>query len=347
MNEDFWFFTSVKPNWRRVALCDTSCRCGTRQQWGLDMTGRTSELSQRISNRLLHEILSGALPGGQHISAQQVADRYGVSRTPVREALEGLEGQEVLVRQPNRGFFVANDLPTGVTPPPDAVVADQDNGYQRLADDWLTNKIPDEVTEQFLRQRYGWTKAKVGDLLIRAAREGWAERKEGYGWRFLPVAKTPEAFDQIYRLRMAIEPTAMLEPTFELDHKVLSEQRRIQEGMLNGEINTAPGETLLENGSLFHEEIIKLSGNPFFLMALQRVNRMRRLMEYRAEVNRERLIEQCTEHLEILSLLEAGEIIDASYRMRQHLSGALKRKSPLTWGWAADKSARGNHSDGE
>ena len=299
---------------------------------------RTSELSRKISNRLLHDIVAGKLLAGRHISAQQVADRYGVSRTPVREALKCLEGQGVLIRQANRGYFVADRLPDTVKKQLVEAGPASGDAYQDLANDWLTNQIPEEVTEQFLRQRYRWTKAKVGDLLLRAAREGWAERKEGYGWRFLPVAKTPEAFDEIYRFRLAIEPTAMLEPSFELDRKVLDEQRRIQEGMLDMDMATAPGQSLLENGSLFHEEIIKLSGNPFFLTALQRVNRMRRLMEYRAEVNHERLVEQCTEHLEILNLLERGEIVDASYRMRQHLSGALKRKSPLARNWAADSS---------
>lgn len=306
---------------------------------------RTSELSRKISNRLLHDILAGSLEGGQHISAQQVADRYGVSRTPVREALISLESQDVLVREANRGYFVAETLPARIKSTLAAADPQESDDYQSLADDWLTNELPEEVTEQFLRQKYGWTKAKVGDLLIRAAREGWAERKEGYGWRLLPVAKTPEAFDAIYRFRMAVEPAAMLEPSFELDRKVLDEQRRLQEGMLDMDMDAAHGESLLESGSIFHEEIIKLSGNPFFLMALQRVNRMRRLMEYRAEVNRERLIEQCTEHLEILSLLEAGNIVDASYRMRQHLSGALKRKSPLTWSWAADASGQDRLAD--
>ncbi|WP_221929494.1 GntR family transcriptional regulator [Ruegeria faecimaris] len=312
----------------------------TNSRLVIRVPGRTSELSKKISNRLLHDIVSGSILAGQHISAQQVADRYGVSRTPVREALINLENQSVLIRQTNRGYFVADKIPSKVnatlvdTPP------DGHEDYQALANDWLTNQIPEDVTEQFLRQRYGWTKTKVNDLLVRASREGWIERKEGYGWRFLPVAKTPEAFDQIYRFRMAIEPVAMLEPTFELDHRVLSEQRRIQEGMLNMDLNSAPDESLLKNGSLFHEELIKLSGNPFFLMSLQRVNRMRRLMEYKAEINRDRLIEQCSEHLEILSLLERGSVADASYRMRQHLSGALKRKSPLAWSWAAD-----NHSE--
>jgi len=208
--------------------------------------------------------------------------------------------------------------------------------YQRLSNDWLIDQLPEEVTEQYLRQEYGWTKTKIQEILVRASREGWAERKEGYGWRFLPVAKTPEAFDQIYRFRLSIEPTAMMEPTFKLDRKVLTEQRRIQEHMLSADLGSMFDESLLANGSIFHEEIIKLSGNPFFHMALQRVNRMRRLMEYRAQIDHARLVEQCTEHLQILDLLEAGDVVAASYKMRQHLSGALKRKSPLAWSWASE-----------
>ncbi len=308
------------------------------------MSIRTSELSRKISNRLLNDIAAGTLSAGQHISAQQVANSYGVSRTPVREALETLEAQSVLIRQPNRGFFVSETLPSEIKNSLSKAPGHGLSDYQLLANCWLTDQIPEDVTEQFLRQRYGWTKAKVGDLLVRAAREGWAERKEGYGWRLLPVAKTPEAFDEIYRFRMAIEPSALLEPSFQLDRKVLDEQRRVQEGMLEMDMHISPGQPLLENGSLFHEAIIKMSGNPFFLMSLQRVNRMRRLMEYRAEANRARLIEQCTEHLEILTLLERGNIIDASDLMRQHLSGARKRKSPLTLNWAA---ANSNSTDTE
>lgn len=295
---------------------------------------RFSDLSKKISRRLAEDIAMGNLACGEHIAAQQIADRYDVSRTPVREALEALEDKGLLIRRVNRGYFVPDILPEHLSELVDMQTADDVDDYQRLADDWLTNELPAEVTEQLLRERYGWTKAKVSDLLARAAREGWAERKEGYGWRFLPVAKTPEAFDEIYRFRMAIEPAAMLEPSFHLDRKVLSEQRRIQEGMLDMDHASVPPKSLLENGSLFHEEIIKLSGNPFFHMALQRVNQMRRLMEYRAEINVERLVEQCTEHLEILSLLEGGNVADASYKMRQHLSGALKRKSPIAWNWA-------------
>ncbi len=297
---------------------------------------RSSELSVRISRRLTHDIASGAIAAGQHVGTQQVADRYGVSRTPVREALSTLEGAGLLKRQANRGYFV----PNGIAETAQQWLEDQNKAtidpYQMLANDWLVNKLPEEVTEQYLRQTYGWTKSRVNEILLRANREGWVERKAGYGWRFLPVAKTPEAFDQIYRFRLSIEPAAMMEPTFALDRKVLDEQRRLQDQMLDTDLGGVPDETLLANGSTFHEEIIQLSGNPFFLMSLQRVNRMRRLMEYRAKIDRGRLVEQCTEHLEILDLLESGDVVGASYKMRQHLSGALKRKSPLAWSWASD-----------
>lgn len=296
----------------------------------------SSELSNRISKRIAQEISTGSLATGEHLGAQQVADRYGVSRTPVREAMQFLEKQGLLVREANRGYFVAetasSDIPELLT---DTWATDVDD-YQLLADDWLMDRLPEEVTEQFLRQRYDLTKAKLNDILLRAVREGWAARKDGYGWRFLPVAKTAEAFDEIYRFRMAIEPAAMLEPSFEINRKVLDEQRRMQERMLEADLDRFQPEQLLKNGSLFHEEIIKLSNNPYFHTALQRVNQMRRLMEYRAKIDRNRLVEQCTEHLEIITLLERGEVADASYLMRRHLSGALKRKSPIAWSWSEE-----------
>ncbi len=297
---------------------------------------RSSELSDRISQRLIEDLASGIMSPGQHIGAQYIADLYGVSRTPVRDALSQLENHGVLNRQANRGYFVADDVAANVAQWLDEHGNTDTDSYYRLANDWLLNRLPEDVTEQFLRDKYDWTKSKVSELLVRAVREGWAERKEGYGYRFLPVAKTPEAFEQIYRFRLAIEPAGLLEPTFNLDRDLIAEQREIQQWMLTVDLESVPDEKLLANGSLFHEEIIKLSGNPFFLMSLQRVNRMRRLMEYRAEINRDRLIEQCTDHLSILDLLEAGDTVGASYKMKEHLGGALRRKSPLAWRWASD-----------
>jgi len=308
----------------------------------------SSELATRISKRLGQDILNGSIARGAHIGTQQVADRYQVSRTPVREALETLENTGILERIPNRGYFVAENISSSTIREVEAQAVDDHEHYQRFAEDWLTNQLPENVTELHLRKRYSVTKSKINEMLARAAREGWAERKEGYGWRFLPVAKTAEAFDEIYRFRMAIEPAALLEPKFEINRKALQEHRQIQERMLETEIWTAQAERLIANGAQFHEDLIKMSHNPFFFSALERVNKMRRLMEYRTHVNHESFTVQCTEHLQLIDLLERGEIVEASYFMRRHLSGALKRKSPVAWNWAADthskKSAKLNRT---
>ncbi|APG89115.1 GntR family transcriptional regulator (plasmid) [Sinorhizobium americanum CCGM7] len=296
---------------------------------------RSSQLAQNIANEITLLVTSGELAVGDPLRTQHLADRFGVSRSPVREALQMLSEQGVLEQKENRGFFVKESAGAlAETVSDEARPFEVANDYQRLAEDWLTDRIPAEVTEQVLRERYDLTKMQLNDILMRAVREGWAERKQGYGWRFLPVAKTPEAFEQIYRFRMLIEPAAMLEPDFRLDRKIIEEQRRIQSRMLETDIERLPAERLLHNGALFHEELIRMSNNPFFHLSLVRVNRMRRLLEYRSRVDRSRLVRQCQDHLDILDLLERGEVIEASYAMRRHLGGALSKKSPITWSWS-------------
>lgn len=290
-----------------------------------------SPLATRIARDILDAIAAGQIPLGEHLSAQKIADRFEVSRSPVREALQALADQGFLEQQQNRGYFVRSN-PAAAHGAGEGANAEHafeaPNDYQRIAEDWLTNRIPGDVTEQMLRSRYDLTKAQLNDILVRASREGWAEQKQGYGWRFLPVAKTAEAFAQIYRFRQTIEPAAMLEPGYRVDRDVLLKQRRIQERMLEQDIERLSGEKLLENGAMFHEALIKFSGNPFFYQALVRVNRMRRLMEYRTQIDRRRLYVQCTEHIEIIKILEDGQVVDASFLMRRHLGGALSTKLP-------------------
>lgn len=149
--------------------------------------------SSALTNRLAHEIAVliriGQIAPGDHLSTQKLADQFGVSRSPVREALRALTEQGFLELKANRGFFACALPRKKAVQTDNAPLLEVSPEYQRLADDWLRDRIPAEVTEQFLRERYRLTKGQVTDILVRAAREGWAERKQGYGWRFLPVGR--------------------------------------------------------------------------------------------------------------------------------------------------------------
>jgi DNA-binding GntR family transcriptional regulator len=66
----------------------------------------TGLLSDRIRNALTDAISSGELAPGTMLDEQQLADRYGASRTPVREALRQLATSGMVEVRPRRGVIV-------------------------------------------------------------------------------------------------------------------------------------------------------------------------------------------------------------------------------------------------
>lgn len=63
-------------------------------------------LSSRIARLVRELILSGEAPGGTRLRTEHLAARFGVSATPVREALMTLHGEGPVSFQPGRGFAV-------------------------------------------------------------------------------------------------------------------------------------------------------------------------------------------------------------------------------------------------
>jgi len=63
-------------------------------------------LSQRVMQRLRQAIIEGEFALGATISEEMVANSFGVSRTPVREALGQLQAQGLVVIRPQVGSFV-------------------------------------------------------------------------------------------------------------------------------------------------------------------------------------------------------------------------------------------------
>ncbi|MBR1222491.1 GntR family transcriptional regulator [Bradyrhizobium sp. U87765 SZCCT0131] len=62
--------------------------------------------SQTVTDDIRELIVQGELQPGEHANEQPIAERLGVSRTPVRTALSTLASEGFLVYHPNRGYFV-------------------------------------------------------------------------------------------------------------------------------------------------------------------------------------------------------------------------------------------------
>ncbi|MFI0894990.1 GntR family transcriptional regulator [Streptomyces sp. NPDC020983] len=67
---------------------------------------RRSSLRQQIADALRDEVLTGRLQAGRHFTVKEIAELYGVSATPVREALVDLAAQGLLDVEQHRGFQV-------------------------------------------------------------------------------------------------------------------------------------------------------------------------------------------------------------------------------------------------
>lgn len=66
---------------------------------------------QTIVQSLLADVFQGRLRAGEHLVTQELALRFGVSHTPIREALITLAGIGILDLPPNRGAIVRRITP--------------------------------------------------------------------------------------------------------------------------------------------------------------------------------------------------------------------------------------------
>jgi DNA-binding GntR family transcriptional regulator len=73
----------------------------------MERTDEALLLSQRVAGDVRRLILSGELAPGSRIGQEELAERFGTSRIPVREALRQLESDGLVVLVPNSGARVA------------------------------------------------------------------------------------------------------------------------------------------------------------------------------------------------------------------------------------------------
>ncbi|WP_429408923.1 GntR family transcriptional regulator [Paraburkholderia sp. GAS82] len=287
-----------------------------------------------IASQIVELIQTEGLETGSHLPAQMLADRLRVSRSPVNEALALLHEKGIVRRERNRGFFVAQAVTGSLAdvvgqlglPESDVVTST----YFRIADDRLKGLLPDDFTELLIKNRYELTNAQLNAVLGRIAREGWAERKPGYGWQFSSMLTTPDSLLQSYRLRIALEPAALLEPGYWLDPKIIERCRAAEHHLLAGGIETDTADQIHDRGVRFHESLVEAAGNSFFIDTIRRVNRVRRLLSYRSTQNRARYVEHCKQHLHILALLEQERNDEASEALREHLRHTLEALSRIS-----------------
>jgi DNA-binding GntR family transcriptional regulator len=75
------------------------------------MTQDNQTRAERLAGQISNAILAGEFEPGARLDEQHLADRFGVSRTPVREALRQLATSGLIDLRPRRGALVASVTP--------------------------------------------------------------------------------------------------------------------------------------------------------------------------------------------------------------------------------------------
>ena len=114
------------------------------------VAGGKREMTEGLAAQILDYIRAAGLDRGAHLTAQELAARFSVSRFPVSQALQLLASKGVLTHERNRGYFVSGMTQTSAGSLGPAVQDDQ--AYFRIADDHLHGRLPDPASETYLRE---------------------------------------------------------------------------------------------------------------------------------------------------------------------------------------------------
>jgi len=277
-----------------------------------------------LSNQLLDVIRDAKLEPGHHLREQQLADLVGVSRTPIRSALNLLSKRGIVETRKNHGYFLRKTFDSLRRIEIEVPSTADEKLYQRLVRDRLDNIVPDSMTQSELARRYGVDRVALTRTLSRLAEDGLIAKNRGHGWTFLPTFDSLVALKGSYEFRLTLEPACFLLPTFRPDLAAI-ERMRLQHLYLisHPDIASVSSTQLFETDAAFHEMCAEFCGNAFFVQAIQHQNRLRRLLEFGSYFDSRRVQDWCREHLAIIESIATGDLSQASAKMRLHLEQAL------------------------
>ncbi len=102
--------------------------------------------ADRIAKELENLVFTGELESGHRLDEITLAERFGVSRTPIREAIQKLATSGLVIQQPNRGAFVHQPGPVELLEMFE-VMAELEGACGRLAAKRLTDSALSQLEE--------------------------------------------------------------------------------------------------------------------------------------------------------------------------------------------------------
>ncbi|MBP0598860.1 GntR family transcriptional regulator [Herbaspirillum sp. LeCh32-8] len=186
-------------------------------------------LPEMVYRELRNAILNGIFTPGQVLRQEEVAQRLGVSRSPLREALPRLEAEGMVVLQPRRGYAVATLDPKEI---------EEAFDLRRLLESELARHSISRRTPADIARVYA-VLSEMANLTTKTSDADvahWFELNKDFHNALLMPASRPHHMRALDNLRGIIEPYIRTEVRLTGDlHQAQQEHTLLAQAFVNGD----------------------------------------------------------------------------------------------------------------
>ncbi len=297
-------------------------------------SGVMPRLHARAFEILAERIAKGALPHGARLLESRIADEFGISRAPARQALAALEAQGLVARSEGHGYVVIGSAagPRAVSSPPPVqpVRLTPTASWERIYAEVEAGIVARtafatwRLVEADLAKYYGVSRTVARDVIARLQQRGIVKKDDKSRW-YAP-ALTPHYVAELYELRWVLEPVALVNAIPSVPPDVVPRMRRhLEEAIARAE--SLDGAALDDLEAEMHIELLSHCGNRTLMEALGLYQSL--LIAHSFLYNwAPRLYPTepfLPEHMRIIERLESGHVQEAAKALEEHLRASLRR----------------------
>jgi DNA-binding GntR family transcriptional regulator len=297
-------------------------------------TGAAPRLYEQAADILAARIAQGVVEPGTRLLESHVADQFGISRAPARQALSRLAAMGLLTRSKGRGYVVAAGSVRVVDA--DAALA-QDPVHLSQEQTWerIYKEVEQEIVaraafcswrvlEKHLAAFYGVSRTVAREVIARLHQRGVVKKRDGGRW--IAPGLTRDYVAELYEMRWVLEPVALAAAAPNVPPAFVAELRRHLEEA-SARAHELDGPDLSELETEMHVRLLSYCGNGTLLEAIGLYQSLliAHTFLYRWTPRIYDSEPFLPEHLEVAQRLEAGRVTEAAKAMEDHLRRSLDR----------------------
>lgn len=299
-------------------------------------SGIAPRLHERAFDILAAQIAAGVLMPGERLLESHVAERFGISRAPVRQALARLERVGLVRRAEGHGFVVERlsvqlPLPEGTAVPGDAPVqlaaeSTWERIYKSVEQEVVSRTVFGawRVVENHLAACHGVSRTVAREVLSRLNQRGVVKKDAKLHW-YAP-ALTPAYVAELFEMRAILEPAALRQAIPHMPTEAVPRLRRHLVAALETPGSLA-GADLSALEAELHIDLLGRCGNMTLMEALSTYQTLLVALTFLYRWSPQFYAPEpfLAEHLEVAERLAAGHPDAAAEALTHHLRSSFGR----------------------